>query len=333
MYALPIEQPNLPAVHKPAHPLQALWIGHVTFLMQTRGWNVLTDPVFSKRASPVQFMGPARFTPPACTVADLPPVHIVLISHNHYDHLDWTSIADLVSKQEKDLAAEPARAAAAAAAGITDFVPYKGTLFVCPLRVAANLRSLGVPAHQIRELDWWDSLELHTDGTSELHVDVASSSSSGGGAAASSSSTASSVSSATADSRTYHSAVITAVPAQHQSARTAWDRNATLWCGYSFAMHHPTSSSSGSGSADSVLRWYFSGDTGYRAVPQGAQPFSPEEEGAVRCPAFTEIGARCGPFDLALLPIGAYSPRWFMSSFHASPEDAVHMHVDVKAKQ
>ena len=84
------------------------------------------------------------------------------------------------------------------------------------------------------------------------------------------------------------------------------------------------------------MRLFFSGDTGYRAVPQTTPPIapgSPEEDALPSCPAFKEVGDKYGPFDLSLLPIGAYSPRVFMSSFHASPEDAVAMHIDLKSKR
>jgi hypothetical protein len=84
------------------------------------------------------------------------------------------------------------------------------------------------------------------------------------------------------------------------------------------------------------VKVYFTGDTGYRSVPRGAtsaQPHSPEEAAALRCPAFRQIGEAHGPLDMALLPIGAYSPRWLMSTFHASPEDAVEMHLDARARR
>lgn len=74
------------------------------------------------------------------------------------------------------------------------------------------------------------------------------------------------------------------------------------------------------------------GDTGYRYVPEGG-PYSEEEQNAERCPAFREIGEEFGPFDLCLLPIGAYEPRWFMSAVHVSPEDAVELFCDTRAKR
>jgi L-ascorbate metabolism protein UlaG (beta-lactamase superfamily) len=94
-------------------------------------------------------------------------------------------------------------------------------------------------------------------------------------------------------------AEITCVPAQHFSARTPWDRNRTLWCGFVV-------------SVDGVTI-YCAGDTGYM-------------------PQFAEIGARCGPIDVALLPIGAYEPRWFMQPMHMNPEDAVRAHLDISPR-
>jgi N-acyl-phosphatidylethanolamine-hydrolysing phospholipase D len=70
-------------IASPRSSAQSLWLGHVTFLLQMHGWHILTDPVFSARASPVQFMGPKRFTPPGAPLASLPPLHVVTISHNH----------------------------------------------------------------------------------------------------------------------------------------------------------------------------------------------------------------------------------------------------------
>ena len=78
--ALPVESPDWNSIYNPPSELQAFWIGHATFLLQLRGHTVLTDPVFSRRASASQLVGPARYTPPACAVDDLPPIDLVLIN-------------------------------------------------------------------------------------------------------------------------------------------------------------------------------------------------------------------------------------------------------------
>jgi len=210
----------------------ATWIGHATVLLQAGGFNVLTDPEFSDRSSPVQWAGPKRVVPPGIAIEDLPPIDLVVISHSHYDHLDAGSIRALRRRPGGER-----------------------TLFAVPLGLAAWFRGIGVD--NVRELDWWESTSL---GTLSL----------------------------------------TAVPAQHWSQRTLWDRNQTLWAGWVLAVPG--------------FRAYFAGDSGYS-------------------PLFREIGATLGPFDLALIPIGAYEPRWFMQANHVSPEEAVFVHRDVRARR
>jgi N-acyl-phosphatidylethanolamine-hydrolysing phospholipase D len=106
------------------------WLGHATTLVQASGLNVLTDPVFSRRVSPVQFLGPLRAQPPGIALKDLPRIDVVLISHNHYDHLDRDSVKAL---------SEQAGGA---------------PLFLAPLGIKAWLERLGI-RHAI-ELDWWE---------------------------------------------------------------------------------------------------------------------------------------------------------------------------------
>lgn len=89
---VPLDKPRIAA---PPEALQATWLGHASFLIQAGGFNIVTDPVFSRRCSPSQWVGPSRFTPTPCTAADLPPVHVVLLSHNHYDHIDADTIGEL----------------------------------------------------------------------------------------------------------------------------------------------------------------------------------------------------------------------------------------------
>ncbi|MFT4202121.1 MBL fold metallo-hydrolase [Gordonia sp. (in: high G+C Gram-positive bacteria)] len=110
-------------------PLAATWLGHATALVELDGVRILTDPVFSRRASPSQLVGPARMHPAPVEVADLPPIDVVLISHDHYDHLDTASVVALAHTQPT-------------------------AVFVCPLGVGAHLRAWGIEAERIRLADW-----------------------------------------------------------------------------------------------------------------------------------------------------------------------------------
>jgi L-ascorbate metabolism protein UlaG (beta-lactamase superfamily) len=203
------------------------FIGHSTFLIRTASAVILTDPVFTPHAGPFGRVGPRRVRPPAIAPSSLPPIDLVLVSHNHYDHLQPSSLRLFADR----------------------------ATYVTPLGVGSQMR-LPPLARNIWELDWWQSV---TSGGAE----------------------------------------ITCVPAQHFSARTAWDRNRTLWCGFIVRVDDVTI--------------YFGGDSGYS-------------------PQFGEIGARFPSIDVALLPIGAYEPRWFMSPVHMNPEEAVRAHLDVKAR-
>ncbi|HSG82445.1 MAG TPA: MBL fold metallo-hydrolase [Gemmatimonadota bacterium] len=206
--------------------LTVTWVGHSTVLLQLGELNVLTDPHWSKRASPVQLAGPARWVRPGVRFEALPPIDLVLISHNHYDHLDGGTVRKLAAT-------------------------FPDAAWCVPLGLASFVRARG--ACDVEEMDWWDETLV-------------------GGAR------------------------VTCTPAQHFSARTALDRNKTLWCGWALA--------------SGERRVFFAGDTGYH-------------------PKFGEIGERLGPFDVALLPVGAYEPRWFMQPVHMNPEEAVQAYRDV----
>jgi N-acyl-phosphatidylethanolamine-hydrolysing phospholipase D len=107
------------------------WIGHATTLVQASGLCVLTDPIFSKRASPLQFLGPARAQDPGIALGDLPRIDVVVISHNHYDHLDRASVQALAAQA----GGEP--------------------LFLVPLGLKVWLEQLGIT--RAVELDWWET--------------------------------------------------------------------------------------------------------------------------------------------------------------------------------
>ena len=87
-HKIPRIDPDLAAIRNPPDALQVTWIGHATILIQYKGINILTDPMFSDRASPVGFLGPKRHNPPALLIEDLPDIDYIVISHSHYDHLD-----------------------------------------------------------------------------------------------------------------------------------------------------------------------------------------------------------------------------------------------------
>ena len=131
--ALPSIDPRAAWAHKPGSGLRATWLGHSTVLLEMDGLRILTDPVWGPRASPTRWAGPKRFQPVPLSLRALPPIDLVLISHDHYDHLDYPSIRELAKRD----------------------VP-----FVTSLGVGAHLQSWGVPAERIHELDWWESYRL-----------------------------------------------------------------------------------------------------------------------------------------------------------------------------
>lgn len=250
--AIPTEVPRLARPRAPEGRTRITWIGHATFLIQFGGLNLLTDPVFSDRATPISWLGPRRLLPPALEIDELPPIDAVLLSHSHYDHLDAPSVDRLRDR-------------------FGDALPW-----VTPLGYRSWFEGRGV--RQVRELDWGD----------QTLVGPAPSLS--GGAP---------VDLAVAGAPEGSKAVtleITACPAQHW-CRRGFRTNGRLWA--SFVLR-----ASDGGSI------YFGGDSGYFA-------------------GYQEIGARHGPFDVSLLPIGAYEPRWFMETSHMNPEDAVRAYRDL----
>ena len=117
----------------PASGLRVTWFGHSSTLLEVDGVRVLTDPIWSDRASPVEWIGPHRWYAPTIALADLPPVDAVLISHDHYDHLDWATIVAMRAWKN---------------------------VFVVPLGIGAHLQRWGIPPERIVELDWWQSTRV-----------------------------------------------------------------------------------------------------------------------------------------------------------------------------
>ena len=226
---VPRVEPQLDKINAPGEQPQVTWIGHATTLIQYQGINILTDPQFSERASPFSFMGPKRASPPSLRLDQLPPIDFVLISHNHYDHLDKHTVTTLGNS----------------------------TTWLVPLGYQQWFADIGVT--NVIEFDWWDTRTIPNT-----------------------------------------SAIVTATPSQHWSARGLTDRNQALWASWAVQI--------------GTFKFWFAGDSGYNDKQ------------------FTEIGTRCGPFDLALIPVGGYNPRWFMQDMHLNPEEAVQVHTDIHSK-
>ena len=229
---LPVVQHQVASPRAPDGEIRVTWVGHATFLIQAAGLNLLTDPVWSRRASPTQIIGPARFQAPGIPFGELPPIDAVLLSHDHYDHLDQGTVERLRDRFGADL-------------------PW-----ITPLAYRAWFGDVG--ARNVTELDWWEETEI-VGVTGAVRVACA--------------------------------------PAQHWTRRALKEMNDRLWA--SFALTLPDG-----------RRIYFGGDSGYFR-------------------GYAEIGERLGPFDVTLLPIGAYDPRWFMAPAHMNPEEAVRAHREL----
>lgn len=207
----------------------ATWIGHSTVLFQMEGSTFLTDPVWSNRVGPFKWVGTVRVSEPGLSMEKLPPIDFVLISHNHYDHLDESSIEEIIDRNPN-------------------------VKFFVPLRVRDWFEERGI--RNVEELDWWEGAS-------------------------------------------FNGLKIICTPAQHFSGRWLNDRNQTLWCSWTIL---------------GKKRLFFSGDSGF-------------------CSHFKNIGKRLGPFDLTLIPIGAYEPRSLMKPVHMNPEEAVQTFLDIRGKK
>lgn len=203
------------------------WLGQACFLIKIDGKTILTDPYLSSHASPTTFAGPKRIVEAGIHLNDLPVVDYLILSHNHYDHLDARTIRYLRGKKEMTV--------------------------IVPLNLGKYFRKRGFT--KVVEMDWWEVFEVDT-------------------------------------------LKIRALPSQHWSKRTPFDRNKSLWASYSFE-----------GANNKI---FFTGDTGY-------------------APLFKEIGEKFGPYDYTLVGIGAYEPQEIMKAHHTTPEEAIEIAKDVKA--
>lgn len=214
-----------------ADGIRVTYINHATTLIQMQGLNILTDPIYSERASPFQWAGPKRVRAPGIAMDDLPHIDVILVSHNHYDHLDVDTLKQLTARQEK------------------------APLVLSGLGVGQLFSEIGVTNYVDMQ---WGQVERYQDMEFSF------------------------------------------VECRHRSGRGISDQMKTLWG--SFVIKS---------AAGNV---YFAGDTGYG-------------------PHLKDHGEQYGPFALAILPIGAYEPRWFMTDVHMNPEEAVRAHRDLQSKQ
>ena len=206
--------------------LRVTMIGHASLLLQTAGLNILFDPVFAERASPLSWFGPKRRNPPGVRFENLPRIDAVLVSHNHYDHLDLAALKRLADEHN--------------------------AVFVTPLGNDTIMKDAVDPARIVTR-DWDETVTLSEDIT--VHLE----------------------------------------PVHHWSARNGSDRRMALWAG--FVIEGPAG------------KVYHVGDTGFH-----------------RGINYRDAAEKHGPFRLAILPIGAYEPRWFMETQHQNPDEAVRGH-------
>jgi len=218
--------PDLERIHHPnKNKLQLTWIGHDTFLLQYQGINILTDPIFSKRASPFLWIGPKRLVDPGLHISELPRIDYVVVSHDHYDHLDYATVKHLGNTPK----------------------------FIVPLGLKAWFEKRGIT--RVVEKNWWENERCE-------------------------------------------GVMFTAAPVKHFSGRVPFRFRTTLWTAWVIEIGRK--------------KIFFSGDTGYNGH-------------------FKKVYDRFGAMDVALIPIGAYHPRWLMQDVHIDPREAVAIHEDLHA--
>jgi len=205
------------------------WLGHASFLIRREGKAILTDPHLTNWAAPFPGVGPLRYSPPGISIENLPPIDMVVISHNHYDHLSRDTLKRLPNKSRIHI--------------------------IVPLGMKPIFVDMGYTL--INELDWHESISI--DGIQ-----------------------------------------FRALPSVHHSGRGLFDMNESLWASWLIRSNNEN--------------LYFAGDTAYSKE------------------LFEDIGHSYGPFEWAMLPIGAYLPRETMKNNHVNPQEAVQIGIDIKAK-
>jgi len=230
--SVPSSYADTPPARVDGKNLRVSFVGHASVLLQTGGLNILIDPVWSERVSPVDFAGPKRANDPGIAFDALPKIDVILVSHNHYDHLDIATLSRLAAVHRPRV--------------------------ITPLGNDTIMQAHD-PAIMVEAFDWGDRVRLSAD------IDV------------------------------------TLAPMRHWSARGVFDRNKALWAAFIIATP--------------AGRIYHVADSGY------GDGFR-----------FREARGLYGPFRLAILPIGAYEPRWFMRDQHMNPDEAVNAFVDCGAE-
>ncbi len=205
------------------------WLGHASFLIKTDDVTILTDPFLSQHASPVSWVGPRRFVALPIPINKLPSIDIMIVSHNHYDHLDDETVSNLKNKDNIQVVVP---------LGLKPFFTERGYI-------------------KVTELDWGQSVFVK-------------------------------------------GIQLTAEPSVHDSARSVFDKDKTLWASWVIK--------------SSQNRFLFIGDTAYSDT------------------IFSDMGTKYGFFDYAILPIGAYEPRELLWMSHTTPEEAVSIGTEVRAK-
>ena len=226
--ALPSARPDLERLRSAGGASSVTWVGHATVLVQLDGVTFLTDPTWSDVSGPFGVIGVSRYTPPGVRFEDLPRIDFVLISHDHYDHLDEATVKRLAQTFN--------------------------SRFIVPRGIGAWLRDRGIT--NVEEMDWGERTRIK-------------------------------------------GLTVVCTPAQHGSGRTLVDQGRRLWSSWAVL---------------GSKRFYFGGDTGYFAH-------------------FRETGDALGPFDLAALPIGSYTPRSTSRAVHLNPEEALQAWEDLRARE